>query len=127
MASQLEMVNQEAGRSLSGDLHPEGPGEPWKVPSWEVSGTDVGVRKTSLEMGTECFPLLPAPSQISQWLGSGTARMGDPPLTQGHRPYSSGLSRAMAAPSPQAHITLSAMVCFTSVSLTAPGAHSLPA
>lgn len=51
-----------------------------------VTGSEVGIGKTSLEVGRGCFPLFPVPQQTSQWLGSGTTRMGDPPLIQGPAP-----------------------------------------
>lgn len=80
MAGQLERVSQETGRSQSGKLDPEGTGEPW-LPSGVVTGSDVGIRITFLELGRECFPLLPAPSQTPthphpnhKWLGFGTVR-----------------------------------------------------
>lgn len=64
-----------------------------------VTGSEVGIEKTSLEVGRGCFPLFPVPQQTSQWLGSGTARMGDPPLIQGPAPIPQ-TSQATAAPSP---------------------------
>lgn len=48
----LEKASQEEDRSLSGKLDPEGTEESWEAPSWGVTGSDMGIQKTSLEGGS---------------------------------------------------------------------------